>query len=474
MTGTSAVREIYHRYHIETHDAPDIIRWPNRFNVDISKIGLITHILTSAFEYQFDREVFLARPCIYGVLSSPLGGLAPMPEKCVGCMRCAKSAPGFANIAPNPERVYLGDSAMRLPMIDAIAYEAETGRVPVKGAGYRGEFGGQGWDGIWTDMSEIVRPTRDGIHGREFISTVVTLGSRPSHLVFTAAGLPTGEIPGAFNLPLPMIFDLPPVKAAPEAMIRAMVSAAERLETLVVLPVSEIIAMGIRSAVVVPFVKRGEYTLLDELAITPRMIELAPDDLAIAPTLREAFPDTLLCLRMPLSLTLDLTGAIEAGISIFHLTANYHGTCADGSFIFEAIRAAHLSLVDARIRDRVTLIGSGGITAAEHVPKAIIGGLDAVALDTPLILAMQGYFRGEYPDSETGRAILPRKLTAEWATHRLTNLTAAWRDQLLEILGAMGLREVRRLRGEIGRALFQRHLEDEAFGEIEGYVRGGM
>jgi hypothetical protein len=33
----------------------------------------------------------------------------------------------------------------------------------------------------------------------------------------------------------------------------------------------------------------------------------------------------------------------------------------------------------------------------------------------------------------------------------------------------MGLREVRRLRGEIGRALFMVQLEQEAFGEIEGY-----
>ena len=46
---------------------------------------------------------------------------------------------------------------------------------------------------------------------------------------------------------------------------------------------------------------------------------------------------------------------------------------------------------------------------------------------------------------------------------------AAWRDQLLEILGAMGLREVRRLRGEMGRAMLQVELEREAFAEIEGY-----
>ena len=36
---------------------------------------------------------------------------------------------------------------------------------------------------------------------------------------------------------------------------------------------------------------------------------------------------------------------------------------------------------------------------------------------------------------------------------------ASWRDQLLEISGAMGLREIRRMRGEMGRAMFMRELE---------------
>ena len=52
---------------------------------------------------------------------------------------------------------------------------------------------------------------------------------------------------------------------------------------------------------------------------------------------------------------------------------------------------------------------------------------------------------------------------------RLKNLSAAWRDQLLEVLGAMGLREVRRLRGETGRVMYMVELEREAFSEIEGY-----
>ena len=47
---------------------------------------------------------------------------------------------------------------------------------------------------MWTDMSEIVRPTRDGIHGREFISTLVDIGSKPSFLTFDAFEAPVGEM----------------------------------------------------------------------------------------------------------------------------------------------------------------------------------------------------------------------------------------------------------------------------------------
>jgi len=49
---------------------------------------------------------------------------------------------------------------------------------------------------------------------------------------------------------------------------------------------------------------------------------------------------------------------------------------------------------------------------------------------------------------------------------------AAWRDQLLEVLGAMGLREVRRLRGELGRVIFQPK-EEVAFRSLFGRIVSG-
>ena len=103
------------------------------------------------------------------------------------------------------------------------------------------------------------------------------------------------------------------------------------------------------------------------------------------------------------------------------------------------------------------------------MPKAIICGLDAVALDVALAVALQARFSGECLDRQTTSLSFQRLNTA-WGVQRLKNLAASWRDQLLEILGAMGLREVRRLRGEIGRCMFQKDLEREVFGELGSVI----
>jgi hypothetical protein len=49
----------------------------------------------------------------------------------------------------------------------------------------------------------------------------------------------------------------------------------------------------------------------------------------------------------------------------------------------------------------------------------------------------------------------------------------AWHNQILEVMGAMGIREARRLRGEAGRAMFFEDLDEATFGSMgkveEGY-----
>jgi glutamate synthase domain-containing protein 2 len=92
------------------------------------------------------------------------------------------------------------------------------------------------------------------------------------------------------------------------------------------------------------------------------------------------------------------------------------------------------------------------------VPKIIACGADVAVLDFVPIVA---WGCALWADKRTC-PVEVRELDAEWGAQRLSNLMAAWRDQLLEALGAMGMREVRRLRGEVGRVIFE-ETEAKAF-----------
>jgi hypothetical protein len=464
----------YQRYHIETRATPDSAPHPSRFRVKVKKHRLALLLLKELFHYRGKVEVVVSRPCMYGVFSGPVGGFAPREHLCVGCLRCTTQYPEMVTISPNPERRHLGDSYFTPDQIDTITYEAQTGRVPVRGAGYRGKFGGAGWDAMWTDMSEIVRPTRDGIHGREFISTVVDIGERPSSLAFDSQGQLHGKTPRTLSIPLPILFDIPPPSVASEALWKILAEAARETETLAIVPLVAISKYSLSGPQIVPLISPDDQGSLDRLQLKPRMIELAGWDEKLYQEVRARFPESIVSLRLSFASGFEqrLLEYVQSGVRVFHLIADYHGRSPDGQFALELIRKAHKAFVEAGLRDEVTLLGSGGIVAAEHVPKAIICGLDVVALDTPLLVALQARFLDECADRETSRFQVPIKNEAElleWGVQRLKNMLASWRDQLLEVLGAMGLREVRRLRGEIGRAMLQSDLEREAFAGIEGY-----
>ena len=186
---------------------------------------------------------------------------------------------------------------------------------------------------------------------------------------------------------------------------------------------------------------------------------------------RSRYPSSVILLRVEERGTIQSImaklGANKAdGI---HLVANYHGEFILGKeklFIKDVIHEVHESLVAAKMREQVTIIAGGGITLAEHVPKAIIMGADATSLDTSLGVALQLKFSGEVKE-RAGSSFRRERIDVSWGEKRITNLLGSWHGQLIEILSAMGIKDVRRLRGDIGRAMFNEELEKEAFGDLE-------
>ncbi|HEX2243246.1 MAG TPA: hypothetical protein VHK27_08360, partial [Gammaproteobacteria bacterium] len=269
-----STNKVQYRYHIVTQTTPDVVPSPSRFRVKVKKHHLIALVLKELLEFKGNFRVALSRPCVYGVFSGPLGGLAPREDLCVGCLRCTVQYPEVVQIYPNPGRQYLGDSYMTPDDIDTVLYEARTGRVPVRGAGYRGPFGGKGWDSMWTDMSEIVRPTRDGIHGREFISTLVDLGAKPSYLRFDEQGQPMDPLPRVLSIQVPFLFDVPPKQVQSKLLLQILTEVARQIKTLVIVPLALVVRFARQGPQVVPLVAPAERPWLDQLAWSPQMIAL--------------------------------------------------------------------------------------------------------------------------------------------------------------------------------------------------------
>ncbi len=450
----STESQTYRRYHLQTGLVPELTPVPSRFRVRVKRHKLIALVAREMVETRGDLRVSLSRPCVYGVFSRPVGGLWPREENCVGCLRCTVQYPTMVRVEPNPARARLAVPGLTPDQVDTILYEARTGRVPVRGAGYRGRFGGTSWDGMWLDMSEIVRPTRDGIHGRETISTAVEIGGKLPTLTFDDAGRPLGEAPPLRWVELPFILDGTGLADA-TPVARILAETARQAGTLAILPgpfaVPGSLTDDQRAAVVPSGAMEGDAPLLELDALDPVARERGA-------LLRASSPDTIVVWRVPLET--DLAPLIGEGAQVFHVVASAEQQLAPD--LPRQLRAVHESLVEAGLRDRVTLIGSVGVRQAEHAAKAIACGLDLVSLDLPLWVALQINLAANPPR-------FPERMSLEWGTGRLQNLLSSWRDQLLEVLGAMGLREVRRLRGELGRTIFQDEMEREAFEGIAGW-----
>ncbi|MFZ5920767.1 MAG: glutamate synthase-related protein [Chloroflexota bacterium] len=366
-------------------------------------------------------------------------------------------------------RAQRGDPYWTAEIITQTWFQAETGRIPISGAGYGGKFAGEGFEGMWLDMSEIVRPTRDGIHGREVISTQVDVGAGLEKLVFDEDGRLVNALPRGFSLPLPVILDPLPVPFPGRGVTRSIADAAKRLDTLALVTTDEF-ADDLETDSLGLVVTPSETE--EALPFTPRYLEVDPGWKASLEEMSTAcakatvhHPEPMLGCRVALS-PIAAEAAIELtrqGVAVVHLLADEMGRDATGRPITDALREVHGALVKANLRDRVTLIVSGGIAAAEHVVKAIACGADLVAIDFAMQIAW-----GCSLWADKGKCHVENdEIDPEWGAQRLVNLMSAWRDQMLEALGAMGIREIRRLRGEVGRTIWHT-TEEESFRETLG------
>ncbi len=176
----------------------------------------------------------------------------------------------------------------------------------------------------------------------------------------------------------------------------------------------------------------------------------------------------------PTDVDMVAVGSYYAGAHIIHLDGSYGGTGAAPDIakkniampIEYAIPKVHKFLSAEGIREKVTLIASGGIRSAFDALKAIALGADGVVIGTAEMVAL-GCVRCACCESGRGcpRGIastdpeLIHLMDLEWATQRLINLQNAWHEQMVAVLKRLGLNSIQELRG---RSDFLCFLTDEA------------
>ncbi len=398
--------------------------------------------------------------------------------ECMGCFSCIQNCTkNLLTISINSEYKKLGNSYWTPQIFSTTWLEAETGKVPVSGAGYRGKFSGPGFDSMWTDMSEIVRPTRDGIHGREYISTSVDIGSKPPHLNFEGNSLTT-ILPPIISLPFPVIFDMSSEKYALPVLEHFIFETAKQTGLIAVvdskrwneLKISNKEALLSNLAF---FLNPDGPEISKEILGRTRLVEI-PDGKNVEQQIRllkSAHPGLIVAVRV--NLTKDALQRTETltkmNVEVVHLIADLDGNeigVENPRFIKDVVREIHAMLIKIEKRDEVTLIAGGGVGLPEHIVKALICGADLVSINIPLLIAVECRLCENCKLGDFCPAKLDKEIDPNYGIGRMTNLMGAWHWQMVEMMGAMGMREARRLRGDVGRAMFKDELEEEIYGPI--------
>ncbi len=398
---------------------------------------------------------------------------------CMGCFSCVQNCTkGLLCLTINPVYEQLGNSYWKPDIILSTWLQAETGKVPVSGAGYKGKFYGPGFDSMWTDMSEIVRPTRDGIHGREYISTSVDIGKKPAVLSFDKQDLTTSP-PPLVSVPLPLIIDKGPSRYSLPQLEPVLVETAARSGLISIIDAERWPLEGIDEDRHLPHVAfllhPDSPEVPEEVLRKTRLVEIVDHDAvrACVEKIKNEHPEMVVSIRVTLDgqgveRAIDLAGQEE--VEVVHVVADLNGNeigAENPRLLKDMIRQIHSTVIESGKRDEVTIIAGGGIALAEHMAKAIICGADLVSTNLPFLIALECHLCETCEIGLTCPAKL-EKIDFDYSTGRMTNLVAAWHLQLIEVMGAMGMREARRLRGDVGRAMFFEEIEEEIFGKLFG------
>jgi len=155
------------------------------------------------------------------------------------------------------------------------------------------------------------------------------------------------------------------------------------------------------------------------------------------------------------------SGIVRAGADIIAMDGVRGATGASPKTIRDNVGIPielALAQVDQRLRDegirnRASIVASGGMRSASDVFKAIALGADAVYIGTAALVAMgctvcQRCYTGKCPwGIATSDPWISKRLNPDIASKRLINLLHSWSLEIKDMMGGMGINAIESLRG---------------------------
>lgn len=426
---------------------------------------------------------------------------------CSNCRRCVELCPtGALAVLAAPQETS-GNAAWAVNDIRAIQAQANAGGILLTGMGCDRPMPGY-FDRMMLNASQVTNPSIDPL--REPMELRTFLGRKPTVLEFNNRGKPV-DLPPQLELDVPIMFSAMSFGSISLNAIKSLAAAAESENTFYNTGEGGLhkdlykygkntitqVASG-RFGVNIDYLNAGAAIEIkigqgakpgigghlpgEKVGVSvseTRMIPLGSDAISPAPhhdiysiedltqlifSLKEATDYS-----KPVSVKIAAvhnvaaiaSGIARAGADIIAIDGYRGGTGATplrtrdhvGIPIELALAAVDSRLRDEGIRHEVSIVVGGGIRHSADVVKAIALGADAVYIGTAALISLgchvcQKCYTGKCNwGIATQNPQLVKRLNPEIGARRAANLLRAWKHEIKEILGGMGINALESLRG---------------------------
>ena len=429
-------------------------------------------------------------------------------RKCVNCHRCVSLCPTHALKVVKSDHTFKINANWSGETIEEIYRQAGSGGVLLSSMGNPKDYPIY-WDKILINASQVTNPSIDPL--REPMETRVFLGQKPTEIRRDAYGKIITETPPHLELSTPIMFSAMSYGSISYNAHESLARAARELGTYYNTGEGglheDFYAYGENTIVQVASgrfgvhkdyleagaaieIKMGQGAkpgigghlpgakIVGDVSRT-RMIPEGSDAISPAPhhdiysiedlrqlvySLKEATEykkPVIVKVAAVHNIAAIASGIARSGADIIAIDGFRGGTGAAPTRIRDnvgipielALAAVDQRLRDEGIRNNVSLVVGGSIRSAADVVKAVALGADACYIATAALLALGCHLCRTCQTGKcnwgiaTQRPELVKRLNPDIGAQRLVNLMTAWKHEIKELMGGMGINSIEALRG---------------------------